>query len=253
MHSFSEVTPAQAARMLQRTPVVFRGRVKATRAATEGVPLSDETAVVAVEELLIAPDTFPDVVGQEITVRLKQAARRGEHSVFLVQGWTYGATVGVSEVDRIGALRSTGEVRALFNQASERNGMRMLSERFAGADIVLAGVVTETRQAPEERRVRIDTEHDPEWWEAAVDVEETLKGESQRQVVLLFPASTDELWIDCPKLEPGLRAVFAIRRDQQERGGPGLWVPGLTVIDPMDVQPIDQLDRVRSLVGKSQR
>lgn len=249
--TFADITPAAAARLLREGPVALRGRVKETGAATEGVAPSDATAVVGVEEVLAAPRTFPDVGGRDVTISLKGPARRGEHAVFLVRSWTYGATIGVVETARVGGIRSTDKARSLFADALRQKEETLLRDRISGAEVVVAGVVVETRPAGERAETRIDTEHAPEWWEALVDVEEVFKGDPERRLVVLFPMSNDEIWIDCPKLQKGLRAIFILRRDQQERGGPGLWAPGLTALEPIDVQPVEDAERIRGLIRKS--
>ena len=249
--TFADITPAAAARLLRDGPVALRGRVKETGAATEGVPPSDTTAVVGVEEMLVAPRTFPDVAGRDVTISLAGPARRGEHAVFLVRSWTYGTTIGVVESARVGGIRSTDKARSLFADASRLKEETLLRDRISGAEVVVAGVVVETRPAGDGAETKFDTEHAPEWWEALLDVEEVLKGDPERRLIVLFPMSTDEIWIDCPKLQKGLRAIFVLRRDQQERGGPGLWAPGLTALEPIDVQPVEDAERVRGLIGKS--
>lgn len=249
--SFADITPAAAARLLQDGPVALRGRVKEIGAATKDVPLIDTAAVVGVEEVLVAPPTFPDIGGRDVTIDLKDPARRGEHAVFLVRSWTYGATIGVVETARVGGIRSTDKVRSLFEEAVLQKEENLLRERIAGAEVVVAGVVVETRPAGESAATRFDTEHAPEWWEAELDVEEVFKGDPERRLLVMFPMSTDEVWIDCPKLQRGLRAIFLLRRDQQERGGPALWVGGLTALEPIDVQPVEDAERIRALVGKS--
>ncbi|HEV2754735.1 MAG TPA: hypothetical protein VG318_03025 [Actinomycetota bacterium] len=249
--TFADITPAAAARLLRDGPVALRGRVKQMGAATDGIPPGDATAVVAVEEVLAAPRTFPDVGGRDVTIILKGPARRGEHAVFLVRSWTYGTTIGVVETARVGGIRSTDKARSLFAEAVRHKEETLLRERISGAEVVVAGVVVETRPAGERAKTKIDTEHAPQWWEAMIDVEEVFKGDPERRLVVLFPTSTDEIWIDCPKLQKGLRAIFVLRRDQQERGGPGLWAPGLTALEPIDVQPVEDAERIRGLTRKS--
>ena len=80
-------------------------------------------------------------------------------------------------------------------------------------------------------------------------VHDALKGRPEGDSLrVVFPRSSDELWIESPKLEPGQRVILILQQDQQEKGWPVLRVPGLTALDPLDVQPPEQLDRVRKLV-----
>ena len=126
---------------------------------------------------------------------------------------------------------------------------RLLGDRIAKADLVIAGKVADTRPHRTDRP-RVETEHNPEWWEADITVQSVLKGTQQGKVVILYAHSLDELWIDSPKCQKGQEGIWILQRDQKEKGFPVLRVPGLTALHPLDYQPIQQMDRVRKLVDE---
>lgn len=236
-----------ASALLQQADVVFRGRIRKVNdaSAVEGAG----TAAVRVEEVLAAADTFPDVQKREITLAPSAPTRVGEQALFFARSWFFGQGVGLVEVGRL-SVKSLGLTRRLIQRDRERQSSRRMLDRVAGAILIVSGTVRDTRPA-ETARLNFDTEHDPEWWEAVIDIREVLKGRSDRRIVVLFPASTDEIWIDCPKFAPEQEGIFILRRNQQERGGPNLWAPGLTALDPRDYQPLQALDLVRSFLAKS--
>jgi hypothetical protein len=83
-----------------------------------------------------------------------------------------------------------------------------------------------------------------------VKVHEVLKGKAPDQgIAVLFPTSLDELWIDSPKFAPGQTGVLILQRNQQEKGWSVLRVPGLTALDPLDVQPVEMLDAIRRIIA----
>jgi hypothetical protein len=250
MPEFSRLSAASAARLLEKSSLALRGRVKELAAATPGIQTGDDTAVVTVEEVLSAPPTFPKVAGRDITIRLKEKAHRGEHAVFLVDVWELAATVGVIEVARVSGLRSANAVSRRFADAVQRSSENIFRDRISGADVVVAGVVEETRLAASGESTGMAGARDPRFAEAIVTVDETLKGRTKRPLTVLFPTSRNDVWINSPRLRPGLRAVFLLRRGQRERGGPSLSTRDLTALEPIDVLPIESVDDIRKWIGK---
>jgi|SRR5262245_5174014 len=235
--------------LVERAGLIFSGTVRRlSAAAMPGVPVSDATAVVAVDEVLRAPAVLGALAGSEVTVLLQKprGTQAGSRAVFFTTAWLYGQSLAVTEVGR---MSSEGDLRRRIADASARNADRRLQARLDKADLVVSGRVAETR--PVQKRSRVVSEHDPHWWQAVIDVGAIDKGRVQGpRLTVLFASSTDELWIDSPKLRPEQEGVFILQRDQQERGAPVFRVPGYTVLDPLDVLPTDQQDRVRSLIRK---
>jgi len=62
------------------------------------------------------------------------------------------------------------------------------------------------------------------------------------------PRKNQEGWPDAPKLAPGQSYILILQRNQSEKGWPVLRVPGLTALDPLDVHPPDELERIRRLI-----
>jgi len=237
----------------QPAPYVFVGVVRELRAAAmPGVPVTENTARITVEEVLRSSGTLDDFTGRDITVQLARPAEVGQRLIFFTRGWLYGQSLAVVEVARADVSETdTGELRGRMADVERRRVGQAMRDRIAAADLVVAGRVLDIRPAPVGERAHPISEHAPDWWEAVVAVDSvengTLDGDTVR---VLFPRSTDELWIDSPKFVPGQEGVWLLHRDQQERGAAAMRVSGaLTALDPIDFQPRDWLEQVRLLLG----
>jgi hypothetical protein len=93
------------------------------------------------------------------------------------------------------------------------------------------------------------------WTEAVLDVESVLKGTTPAApVVVMFPASIDVMWVNAPKFHAGQEATLILHTDQV----PAPQVPATvaatfpsvyTALEPGDVLPKEQSERLRSLIG----
>lgn len=236
--------------LLEVSQWVIRGRVgKVGAAATPDVPApADHLVVVRVQEMLFGPPELGDHVGRDVTLWTEnmQGLAAGRTAVFFTRSWFYGQGLGVVEVGRV-MTKESPNIREDIATAGQSLADRRLGERLRLARVVVLGSVVETRpgRRPEPD---IQTEHHPDWWDADVQVERVIKGKVADKLVITYPASMDEMWIDAPKPERGQTAIWVLQQDQDEKGWPVLRVPGLTALDSLDVQPPDQLNRVVRLI-----
>lgn len=236
--------------LLEQSQWVIRGTVRKVGATTmTEVTASAQTSVVRVDEVLYGPDQFLDHVGRDITIYSDnpKGLAAGRSAVFFTRSWLYGQSLAVVEVGRI-PKRGDKTVVNDINNAEQAAFDRRLGERIVKASIVVVGEVAEIRPGPRLERP-IETEHNPDWAEALFKVGDVLKGDAPKDlIVVVYPASMDELWIDSPKFAPGQSGILILQQDQQEKGWPVLRVPGLTALDPLDLQPVETLDRVRRII-----
>jgi hypothetical protein len=123
-----------------------------------------------------------------------------------------------------------------------------LSRRITSADLVVVGNVTDVRLAQQGRRGPL-SEHNPQWSEAVIHIKAVKKGSLLDQdVTVFFPASFDVVWFMSPKLHVNQESIFILHRKHI----PELNVEGYTALDPLDVQPTDQLDRISLLLRGQQ-
>jgi hypothetical protein len=239
----------QVQELLDRSQWVIEGTVQQVGAVTlPEVQPSAHTFVVHVDEVLHGPPEFQDHKGRQITLYSDQpkGLEAKTSAVFFTRSWLYGRTLAVIEVGRL--PKEASPLQDDIEAAAQAAADRRLAARIAKAQLVVVGEVVDLGSGPELRRP-VETEHHPEWASAFVKVQDALKGKPEGDTLrVVFPRSSDELWTESPKLEQGQRAILILQEDQQEKGWPVLRVPGLTALDPLDVQPPEQLDRVRKLV-----
>jgi hypothetical protein len=251
---------------------IFVGNVVKTRAATvEGVA-TDNTAIVHVDRVVSAPDMFTSLGGHEITVRFKKmpALRKGSSLTFFTNGWLFGDSIAV---DVVGTAADTGTRAAAgpVRQAFVAEEDRVLSARLASAAMTVVGTVSKVtkieREVPATAMAMTAvggtthiSEHDPNWHEATIDVDEVIKGnKGVKQVAVQFPASDDVRWYKVKKYAVGEQGIWMLQpgAKQDPKGVPAKLLAALpvgpdvlTTLHDADFLPLHELERVRALAKK---
>lgn len=242
---------------VRQSDVVFIGTVEEIAATTmAAVDATESTAVVRVDELVRAPSAFAGLVGQLITVLLRSpgSMQVGEQATFFVNAAVFGESVAVEEVDHTAAT-AAAELGPQVSDVLDRSRDRAVRERVASADLVVTGRVAQVRTAAEPVVAAIPgmpgpmSEHDPRWMEAVIDVESVLKGTvPQAPVVLVFPASIDVLWVDAPKFHAGQEATWLLHTEQVPAAAAAAFPSVYTALQPGDVLPKEQTQRLQGLI-----
>lgn len=246
---------------VSRSDIVFNGTVEETEATTmAAVDATDSTAVVRVDELVRAPSAFDGLVGQRITVLLRApgSVHVGEQATFFVNAAVFGESVAVEEVHHT-SMTAAAELAPQVTAVMDRLREDDVRARIESADVVVTGRVAQVRAVPEQLAAAVSgmpgpvSEHDPKWMEAVLDVESVLKGTTPpAPVVVMFPASIDVMWVNAPKFHAGQEATLMLHTDQV----PAVQVPATvaatfpsvyTALEPGDVLPKEQSERLRSL------
>jgi len=68
----------------------------------------------------------------------------------------------------------------------------------------------------------------------------------EKTVAVPFPASQDVRWYQIPKFQTGQEGVFLLHTNQDVRG---LAREAPTSLNSLDIQPKDQLERIRTLIS----
>lgn len=244
-------TPPQFESLVSSSKFIFKGRVLKLNATTmpENIKATDRTVIVKVEDVIFAPETLDDFTGHEITVLLIKpgSVKAGEVSLFFTNAGLYGRGLAVREVGRIDAGGSADAIRRRVSEVKQRGADQTLRQRLAQAELVIVGTVSLTRPAPEpSRRSAHISEHEPDWGEALIRVESVLKGRPLgADVVVLYPQSVDVMWYWSPKPSKGQRGIWILSREKR----PGLQIEGLTALDPLDLQPAEQAERIKRLIS----
>jgi hypothetical protein len=230
---------------------VFTGTVERLGAAT--MPEVDDApnvATVHVDALVRAPDAFAWLAGTSVTVLLAEpgSPAEGEQALFLAAGWLYGAGVALRELEH-------------HPPGSEPAGLAPppdpVAAHVADADVVISGRVTAVRPSQHTALAALEpepagpvSEHDPQWWEAVVDVDQVVKGDAEAQpTVVLFPGSMDVVWHRAPKFHVGQQGVWMLHADQVPAAALAHFPQVYTVLHPEDfVEGPAAADEVRKLL-----
>ena len=220
-------------------PFIFRATVERVGAAT--LPeISDVSncIVVKVNEVIFAPPGFTDWTGKSITVAVKEPGRQkpGLEQVFYTNGWLYGKSLAVVEV----ASRDSREVtNQQVLDGVARNQDNKLRERLKASELVVSGQILKVHETEKQK---LDSEHDPYWITAEIQVDSLEKGTTEgRTVTFRFASSYDIMWEESPKFKLGDKGIWLFRRspDQKEI---------FTITAHQDFFPIERLEYIRSLL-----
>ncbi|HLQ58911.1 MAG TPA: hypothetical protein VK113_05290 [Gemmatimonadales bacterium] len=255
--------PAQLTReaMVRKSDIIFVGTVTRVGAvAAPDLPASPLTVVVRVDQVLEKPDAVGLVEGDTITVQsVRQGSLKdGMRATFYTTGWIFGDGVAVREVGheparaQLAAAMQQDSVARARQKVNDAN----LRQRIQAASVVAVGRVEEVRPAKlaaaAGHPARI-SEHDPEWQEAIIQVEEGFKGaQSGQRVVVRFPGSHDVAYVSTPRFAVGQEGTFLLQKDSAS-GSPltmmaGQSVPAYTALHQLDVLPKQEGARVRGLM-----
>lgn len=251
------------ATLVKQSDIIFVGTVTQVGAvAAPEVPASSRTVVVRVDNVLDKPAAVSLVEGDSVTVETARpgSLKPGIQATFYTTGWIFGRGVAVREVGHepgrspvvvADQQEAVARARLDVNDAD-------LKAHVERAAMVVAGRVERVRPAEfaaaPSRPKRI-TEHDPQWQEAIIQVQDGIKGaQAGEQVVVRFPGSRDVAWVAAPRFTVGQEGTFLLHKDSTT-GSPnsmiaGRSVPAYTALHRVDVLSKQDATRVRALIRK---
>ncbi len=238
---------ADVDRLSLRAGFVFAGVVERTGATTiDLVEPAKDTAVVRVEQVLRKPADFGQRKGSKVTVKLGSPARKGQRAVFFTVGWISGKGLAVQELGRQPAS-DVAATKKRMEEVVQRQELAELRKRVGAATAVVVGKVVETGPVGK-RDLPPASEHDPMWRTAFVVVERVEKGDAKegQRLEIAYASSRDVMWFRAPKPAQGEQAVFLVHRRKLDE----LDVAMLAIVEPLDLQPVEELDRIRSVISR---
>lgn len=242
---------------------VFKGTIKKLKATTmKAAAATARTCIVTVDQILEAPQNLAGYAGQDITVELSTRRKLsvGDRMIFHSISWLFGESVAVRSLyEEIEADPATSRQVGMSRTQSEAH------KHFNNADLVVSGKVIEVRlPKPDQSRKKRATgasvttrvsEHDAKWREAVIEVADVHKGDSKKQVVIRFPASTDVAWRRAPKFEAGQEGYFMLHSSspsgQAKKKRTGAADTTFTVRDRHDYQPYTEAGGIKSIIDQT--
>lgn len=253
------------ATLVKQSDIIFIGTVTQVGAvAAPEVPASNRTVVVHVDQVLEKPAAVALGAGDSVTVQTAQpgSLKPGSQATFYTTGWIFGQGVAVREVGH--ELGHSPVVAADQQEAVARARLDMndadLKAHMEKAAMVVAGRVEQVRPAEfaaapgGAHRTRI-SEHDAQWQEAIIQVQDGIKGaQAGEQVVVRFPTSLDVAWVGTPRFTVGQEGTFVLHNDSTTGSShamlAGRSVPAYTALHKVDVLSRQDATRVRALIRK---
>lgn len=236
---------------------VFSGTVVKVKAATLDDIVTDDTAVVQVDHVISAPDMFASLAGSQVTVRFKKITdvKKGKALTIYANGWIFGASIAV---DAVGFTDATAAPKAMMTLRASDSDHKdaVLAARLKSAELGVVGTVTDI--VTSDKVATHISEHDPNWHEATIKVDEVVKGKKDTtRVTVLFPQSDDIRWHKVHKYAKGQQGIWLLQkgRNQDPEGiapkvlaaiPPGSEV--MTALHAADFQPLNELGRVKALL-----
>jgi hypothetical protein len=237
--------------LIRRSGFIFRGTVQRSVASNvKSLAASPSTDIVRVDEILKAPSEFSSLVGREVTVQMRSAAslKEGQQAVFYAIGWLYGDNLAVKEIGVVTGQVDSQNLRSQIAAAERLADEQALNARISSAVLVISGRVVSVRPLISQRESARHSEHDPEYWQADVDVLTVEKGQTAniaRRVAVFFAHSKDERWLLSPKFSPGQTGIFLLHTEELQT----IKRSGYTALNRLDFQPSSETSTVRRLIG----
>jgi hypothetical protein len=257
--------------LMSQASFVFQGTVTQLKATTvPEIPVTGQTAIVQVSQIIHAPAALSRYFGKELTVLLSgnRRVKVGDRLTFFATEWIFGKGVAVRS---LGEARTQDAPKALASVSTnpvQALAQRKLQNRVDDADLVISGKVSAVRLPAgavlgTARGPLAPSEHDPHWREAVVEVQDVHKGESKKKsVVVRFPASQDRMWYRAPKFRTGQEGHFILKKAgpppsprgaSRPKGAKAIMAPAqaetYTALDPQDFQSITQPDGLKRLLN----
>ena len=257
------VAQMSRAALVKQSDIIFIGTVTQVGAvAAPEVPASNRTVVVRVDQVLEKPAAVALATGDSVTVEAARpgSLKAGAQATFYTNGWIFGRGVAVREV---GHELGHSPVAVADQEAAVSKARLDLNDADLKAHIDRAAMVVEGRVqqvrtaelAAAPGRPRRITEHDPQWQEAIIQVQDGIKGaQAGEQVVVRFPGSHDVAWVGTPKLAEGQEGTFLLHVDSTT-GSPHTMIAGrsvlaYTALHKLDVLTRQDATRVKALIKK---
>jgi hypothetical protein len=246
------VPPAAPAleELVRQSSYMFKGTIKVASAATMPiVPVSASTAVVSVDEVLNAPPTLSTYLHQDITIQLQHPMQVGQTAAFFTNPWIFGENLAVSEIGHLNAPADSAVLRREIAAAQHAIADQQLADLLQLASFVLVGAVVSTNLLLDQRVQQVISFHNPLWRAATLAVRSVLKGQPDgQQVAVVYPSSFDRMWSTAPKFPLHQEGIYLLHTDQVRTLPAAFQITGLTALNPLDYQSLDELARIEFLL-----
>jgi hypothetical protein len=204
---------AQEAQSAQSAPFIFFGTVlRPGGANVEALDREEEpSAVVRVDELVIAPPVVGDIKDQEVTIRLTGSpVRRGQRLLWMASSLVYGAELGLMELARVAPGRQTTRMLEEVLQAKLRQDDNEVLSRLGQAEVVVYGRAESIETFVPASPLPALGEAALSWRIADLLVWRILKGRPTDHPRVVFPFPRTHKWSEAPLFIPGQEGIWLL-------------------------------------------
>lgn len=194
----------------EEADLIFEAKV--LKLQQSNMPVNDKSkiAMVKVKRISAGEPILKDYIGRIINVRFKDLdnIKAGKSLVIHGKLLSVGSSLLVKEMKVSQVDKKNLEAIKNFGTLKEQESFTNL---ISSAENILLGNVKSIKPLQDTSEEDI-SEHNPHWMQAEIEVKESLKGfvASNSIVRVLYPASTDVMWIRSPKLKVGEEKIFVL-------------------------------------------
>jgi len=103
------------------------------------------------------------------------------------------------------------KILSYIKQARLKQDDEQLSIILNNSKLVISGKVVKVNEI--KGKTSIGTEHDPEWKEAEIQIDEVIKGKAEsKNIKILFASSKDVMYFQSPKFNKNDEGIFMIQQ-----------------------------------------
>jgi len=230
-----------------KSDFIFKGTVQRINASTmAAVPATESTAVVRVDEIVQAKPPDDSFRGKEVTVVLRNpgTVKVGQQSIFFANDYLAGNSIAVTEIGQLpdksmGALN----IKEAIKSIAKDHALDPLRKRIGTSVVIVEGKVVETKSLPQELSEKPESDREPEWWTATIEVQSVYKGTvPDKKLTIRF--SHNFALPGSPKFSEGQQGIFLLHHEKARM----LPSEVLVALDPLDFQPFDSSALIKEIV-----
>jgi hypothetical protein len=238
---------AQFNAVVGRSTFIFVGTILYMDSTDIKANIRQRKAIVKVDTVIDASGSDRKLQGKTVTVIFSSNAphHNGKKQVFYTYVWSYGRSVGVIEVKNNFTTITPGLTQKV-KDARQQIADDTLSAQLKRSVIVAKCYVIRIEDSVY-NSIFASSEHNPLFRKAVFKISELLKGKPQKaNLSAYFASSSDPMWYRSPKLSDSTEAIFLFN---QSTFPAFMNLSGLVLLDPRDVQPNSELDRIKRLLN----
>jgi uncharacterized protein YciI len=236
-------------------PFVLQCTVKKINASNVVTVKSDHTTAIArVDEVFSAPSVLGNLKGKLITVRFtKGGAKVGQRLIVKARPWQYSSSIAIVEIERLTSKVQKDLFRQQVLDAHLSFLDQQLERRISSAKLIVSGKVLDVEKVKSKEIYKLEDEQE-DWYEATILVSSLEKGTLGKtpEVRVRFPGNESEKWYIAPKFHVGQEGIWLLHEGSTRSKAKSRTTESyLTALDPLDFHLLNQLHRIRTLIGRT--